>query len=68
MKCENLLGNRVDSIDRALAYCRKVIKESDNELVRALAEGRDFFREGLRDLLVLYAPFSKGAKPPKINP
>lgn len=36
MKFEDLLGTSADSAGRAPSYFRKVAKETDNDLVRAL--------------------------------
>ena len=68
MKYKYLLSGSVTTMDRALEYFRRVAKETDDELVRAVAQEREFVCEAMRVLFTPYAPSSKGLAPPVIRP
>ena len=68
MKFKFLLSGNVTSMDKALEYFRRVAKETDEELVRAVALEREFICEAMRVLFTPYAPSSKGLAPPVIRP
>ena len=51
MKYGHLFGPRVTPWDRAMAYLRKVMKESSEPMGRALAKEGKFFCDRLRVLL-----------------
>ena len=53
MKYGHLFGPRVTPMDRAMAYFRKVMKESGESMGHALAKEGKFFCDGLR---VLFTP------------
>ena len=57
-KC--LLPNGAQSIGKALEHFCRVAKQTDNSLVRAVADVREFFREAMRILRTPYAPSGKG--------
>ena len=57
-----------ESMGRALAYFRKVVKETDNDLVGARALEREFICDALRILSPLYTPVMESSRPPKAHP
>ena len=68
MKYKFLLSGNVNSMDKALEYFRRVAKETDDELVRAVAQEREFICDAMRVLFTPYAPSNKGLAPPVIRP
>ena len=68
MKYGLLLGPNVTSMGRAITYFRKVVKESDDPLARALAKEREYFRDRLRVLFAPHVPLVEGARPPQMLP
>ena len=54
MEFKKLLGPSVDPTDKASGYLRQVAKETNNELGRALALGREFIYDASR---TLFAPY-----------
>ena len=68
MKYKYLLAGGVTSMDKALEYFRRVIKESDDVLVRSIAMEREFICEAMRVLFTPYAPSVKGLAPPNVRP
>ena len=67
-KYNDVLGPSADSLGRAIAYFRKVVKEVDNDLVRTLAREREFLFDAPRIFFTPYAPLIKGAKSPNVLP
>ena len=53
-------------MDPALAYFRKMIKETDDPLGRSLAKERQFICESLRVLPSPHEPPATGARPPRV--
>ena len=68
MKFKYLLSGGVSSMDKALEYFRRVAKETDDTLVRAVAKEREFICEAMRVLFTPYAPSIKGLAPPGVRP
>ena len=68
MKYKYLLSGGVSSMDKALEYFRRVVKESNDVLVRSVAMEREFICEAMRVLFTPYAPSVKGLAPPGIRP
>ena len=67
-KYKFLLPNGVRSMGRALECFRRVAKQTDNALVRAVATGREFVCESIRVLYVPYAASGKWLPTPGIRP
>ena len=68
IKYKHQLPNGVQSIYQAIEYLRRVAKQTDNSLVRAVACERDFFWGAMRILYARYAPPGKGSSLPVIRP
>ena len=67
MKYKYLLPNGAQYMDNASEYFRRVARETDSSLVRAVAFGREFFCEVVRILYAPYAPSGEGLSPPGIR-
>ena len=63
MKYKPFLPNCVQSMDKALEYFRRVAKQTDSPLVRAVASDREFIRETMRISFTPYAPSGEGLSP-----
>ena len=68
MKYKYPLSGGARTIGKALEYFRRVVKQSDDPLVRAVASEREFICEAMRTLVTPYAPPGKGLAPPSILP
>ena len=55
-------------MDKAAEYFRRVAKQSDDPLARAVASEREFICEAMRILFTPVAPPGKGLAPPTIRP
>ena len=53
-------------MDRALGYSRRVATETDNVLVRALVNEREYFRDAVRIRFAPYAPNVTGSPQPHV--
>ena len=60
----HLLGRNVTSMHRAVASFNKVIKETDDPMVPALATEREFIYAALRVFFTSHVPLVRGARPP----
>ena len=67
MKYKYLLPGGVRTMDKALEYFRRVVKQSDDPLVRAAPSEREFVSEAMRIFFTPYAPPDKGLAPPSIR-
>ena len=63
-----MLTGGICSIDKALEYLRRVVAQSDDPLVRAVAQERVFICETMRVLFTPYCPPGKNLAPPAIRP
>ena len=68
MKCKYLLPNGAQSIDKALGYFRRVTKQTDGSLVRAVANAREFLCGAMRILYTPCGPAGRGLSPPASRP
>ena len=68
MKFKYLLSGGVQSMDKALEYFRRVVRESNTVLAQSVASEREFICEAMRVLFTPYAPSGKGLAPPAIRP
>ena len=68
MKCKYLLPNGVQSMDCPLVYSRRVAKQTDRSLARAVTSEREFICEAMRIFHAPFGPTSKGLAPPVIRP
>ena len=55
-------------MDKAVGYFRRVVKESNDASVQAVATEREIICEAMRVLFTPYAPSGKGLAPPTIRP
>ena len=67
MKYKYLLGNGGRTMDKALEYFRRVAKQTDSPLARAVAYEREFICEVMRILPTPHAPPSRGLAPPTVR-
>ena len=67
MKYKCLLAGGARTMDRALEYFRRAVKQSDDPLVRAVASEREFICGAMRILFAPRAPPGKGLAPPPIG-
>ena len=68
MKYKYLLAGGARSMDKASEHFRRVARQSDGPLARAVASEREFICEAMRILFTPYAPPGKGLAPPTIRP
>ena len=68
MKYKYLLGNGARTINEALEYFRRVVRQTDSPPVRAVAFEREFICESTRILFAPHAPSGKRLAPPTVRP
>ena len=68
MKFKYLLSGGVQSMDKALEYFRRAVKESNDAVAQAVAADRELFCEAMRVLFTPYAPSGKSLAPPSFRP
>ena len=68
MEYKFLLAGGVRAMEGPLEYFRRVVRQSDDPLVRAVASEREFICEAIRILSTPYAPPGRGLAPPSSRP
>ena len=68
MQYNYLLPNGGQSTDKASEWFRRVAKQTESPLARAVANAREYCCGAMRLLLTPFAPPGKGLAPPTIRP